>query len=283
MRDARDLKQQYSMAHTPEMERSPEALPANHGVPDMDAPSIAILRGALVSGWQDFKAAPVFGLLAALACILAGWMMVGVTYASGHTFWLILMVFGFPLAAPFAAFGTYEVSRRRAAGQRVSVGAVLRVMWGERNRQLPWLCAIMIVVLLFWFFLGHMIFALFLGLAPMTNISSSLTVFLTPDGVMMLGMGTVVGAGFALLLFSMCVIGLPLLLDREVDYVTAMLTSIQTVMAHPWVMLPWAVFVAGVCLLALLPGFLGLLIVLPWLGHASWHVYAALLGTPQGA
>lgn len=250
-----------------------EPMPENHGLPDMGKPDAGMLRRALALGWQDFRATPVFGLLAAAACILAGWVMLGVTQASGHTFWLILMVFGFPLAAPFAAFGTYEVSRQRAAGQVPTVGGVLRVLWGERNRQLPWLCAIMIVVLLFWFFLGHMIFALFLGLAPMTNISSSLTVFFTAEGLIMLGMGTVVGAGFGLLLFSMCVLGLPLLLDREIDYVTAMITSIQIVIQNPLVMLPWAFFVAAICVLALIPGFLGLLIVLPWLGHASWHVY----------
>lgn len=247
-----------------------------HGVPALGKPTPAILRHALVAGWRDFRAAPAFGLIVAVLCLVAGWGLVGLTAWAGHTFWFVLGVFGFPLAAPFAALGTYEVSRLRGLGQHPSVGRVLQVLWTERGRQLPLLCALMMVMLLFWFFLGHMIFALFLGLKPMTNIMSSASVFLSMDGLMMLGLGTVVGAGFALLLYAICVIGLPLLLDREVDYVTAMITSFGVVAANPVVMLAWAAFIAVVLILAMIPAFLGLIIVLPWLGHASWHVYAAL-------
>jgi uncharacterized membrane protein len=247
-----------------------------HGAPQMAAPDAALFRRALALGWQDFRAAPAYGLIAAGLCLLAGWGMAAITVWSGHTFWLVLGVFGFPLAAPFAALGTYEVSRLRAMGSRPTVGGVLSVLRFELGRQLPLLSALMMTVLLFWFFLGHMIFALFLGLKPMTNIMSSAAVFLTPDGLMMLAMGTVIGGAFATLLYAMCVLGLPMLLDREVDYVTAMLRSIATVIAHPVAMLGWAAFIAAALLLAMVPLFLGLLLVLPWLGHASWHVYALL-------
>ncbi|MGJ8597992.1 DUF2189 domain-containing protein [Sulfitobacter sp.] len=247
-----------------------------HGVPELSPPTVALLRRALVLGWRDFAAAPAFGILVAVLCLIAGWGMTALTVWAGHTFWLVLGVFGFPLAAPFAALGTYEVSRLRGMGERPSVGRVLRVLWAERGRQLPFLSALMMVALLFWFFLGHMIFALFLGLKPMTNIMSSADVFLSVDGLMMLGLGSAVGAGFGLLLYAMCVIGLPLLLDREVDYVTAMLRSISIVIANPVVMIGWAAMIAVLLFLAMLPAFLGLLVVLPWLGHASWHVYAGM-------
>ena len=111
----------------------------------------------------------------------------------------------------------------------------------------------------------------------MTNISSSLAVFLTPDGLMMIAVGSIVGAAFALLLFGACVVGLPMLLDREVDYVTAMIHSIGLVNRHPGTMIPWAIVIAGLLFLAMIPGLLGLLVVLPWLGHASWHLYALLI------
>jgi uncharacterized membrane protein len=250
--------------------------PRAHGAPTLNAPTPAALIAAMRAGWRDFLAAPWFGLMVAALCLAAGWAMVAVTVWAGHTFWLVLGVFGFPLAAPFAALGTYEVSRLRGLGERPSVGRVLRVLWAERGRQLPFLSALMMVALLFWFFLGHMIFALFLGLKPMTNIMSSADVFLSADGLMMLALGSGVGAGFALLLYAMCVIGLPMLLDREVDYVTAMLRSIGLVIAHPVVMIGWAAVIAVLLVLAMLPAFLGLLIVLPWLGHTSWHVYAGL-------
>ncbi len=90
---------------------------------------------------------------------------------------------------------------------------------------------------------------------------------------MMLGVGTLVGAGFALLIYAMAVIGLPLLLDREVDFITAMITSIGAVRAAPLPLLCWGVFIAVLTFVAMIPGFLGLFLVLPWLGHASWHLY----------
>ncbi|MGD1884276.1 MAG: DUF2189 domain-containing protein [Paracoccaceae bacterium] len=254
-------------------------IPREHGAPQLRAPNAAILRQSLGYGWRDFRSAPLYGLLAGLACCVAGWALLAITMAAGHTFWLILAVFGFPLIAPFAALGTYVVSRALEDGVRPSVDEVLRMLWAERTRQLPWLCMMMIVALLFWFFLGHMIFALFLGLAPMTNVSTSFSVFLTPNGLMMLGLGSVVGGLFALLLYSICVIGLPMLLDREVDYVTAMLSSIGCVTDNPLLMIGWAATIALFVLLAMLPGFLGLIVVLPWLGHASWHLYRALTDT----
>ena len=118
-----------------------------------------------------------------------------------------------------------------------------------------------------------MIFALFLGNATMTNVSSSLAVFQTPNGLVMLTFGTLVGAAFATLLFSLTVVSLPMLLDREVDFVTAMLTSFSLVRENPRVMLGWGALIAICLLVAMLPGFLGLFLVLPLFGHASWHLY----------
>ncbi len=249
-------------------------LPA--GVPPFHAPQPGFIGRALRMGWADFLAAPGFGLLTGAAAVLAGWALLGLTLWAGHTFWLILAVFGFPLVAPICALGTYEVSRRLGAGEQVTIRAVLSRLWAERGRQIPWLSMLMMVALLFWFFLGHMIFALFLGLKPMTNVTSSLDVYLTPDGIMMMALGGVVGGLFALLFYAICVLGLPLLLARDVDYVTAIITSVGHVRRYPRVMLGWAVLIALLLGLGMAPGLLGLLIVLPWLGHASWHIYAQM-------
>lgn len=244
-------------------------------VPDIQRIRIADLRAALGAGWRDFRKAPAFGLFFSAVYVIAGIALISL--GAGTVAWTFALCLGFPLIAPFAAVGLYEVSRRLEAQEPLEWRAILGVVWAEKDRQIPWLGAIILIYFLFWSFLAHMIFALFMGLSVMTNVSSSYEVFLTANGLSMIGVEMIVGAAFAFMLFSMTVVSLPLLLDREIDFVTAMLTSIRTVGANFIVLGLWAALIAAVCLIAMVPAFLGLFIALPVLGHATWHLYRRAL------
>lgn len=237
----------------------------------------ADLSAALAAGWQDLTRAPLFGLFFAGVYVLGGWLLVWALTASGQVWWTIPITLGFPLLGPFVAVGFYEISRRLARGEALDWPGVLGVILRQKDRQVPSIAAVIVVFFLFWNFLAHMIFALFMGLQVMTNISSSFDAFLTPNGLAMIVVGTLVGAVFSALLFSLTVVALPMLLDREVDFVTAMLTSMAVVRRNPGVMLGWGVLIAVLLFAGMLPAFLGLLVVLPLLGHASWHLYTRAL------
>lgn len=251
---------------------------------DLAAPgSIEIMRAdgsdlvaALRAGWADLQAAPFYGLMFSLVYVIGGWVMLAVA-VRGMVWVMIPALVGFPILGPFIACGFYEVSRRLERGQPMVARDIVGVIWSERNRQIPMMSAVILIFFLFWNFLSHMIFALFLGTATLTNVSTSVQVFLTGPGMMMVGFGTAVGAAFSAVLFSLTVVSLPLMMDREVDFITAMLTSWRCVAAAPVVMLGWGGIIAAALGLGMATGFLGLFAVLPLFGHASWHLYRRLV------
>lgn len=248
--------------------------PIAEGAPDLRDMKLGDLATALRLGLKDFLRKPMMGLFFANIYVMGGWLMY-LLLAVAEMEWLaITITVGFPLLGPFLAVGLYEVSRRIEAGQtQWARNEIFGVIWRQRLRQLPSMAWVVIVYFLFWSFFAHMLFALFLGPSALTNVTSSYAYLLEPEGITMLLVGTGFGAVFAFVLFTLTVVSLPLLLDREVDFVTAMITSVSVVRQNPKVMLVWAALIAGLTFLAMVPGLLGLYLVLPVLGHATWHIY----------
>lgn len=233
--------------------------------------TIGDLRAALAAGWDDFRAHPVFGLFFGAIYVAAGLFLCYALFVWGEVGWLVPAAAGFPLLAPFAAVGLYEVSRRREAGLPMSWGAILGALRGRGDEQLILMGGIVFVGFSFWIILAHGIFAIFLAESGVG--SESLELLRTGAGMMMLVVGGIVGALVALAFYAITVISLPMLVDRDVDFITAIIFSLGTIGANRFVMLTWAVWIAVLLFVAMIPVFLGLLVVLPVLGHATWHLY----------
>ncbi len=231
------------------------------------------LAAALGEGIADLTRAPGFALFFAGVYVIGGWLMWYALTAKGQIWWTLVAATGFPILGPFVACGFYEISRCLDRAQPIRATDILGVIFRQKDRQIPSICAVVVMFFLFWNFLAHMIFALFLGRATLTNVTSQLTIFTTNEGITMLVVGTLIGAAFSALLFAITVVSLPMLLDREVDFVTAMITSFELVRQSPVVMLGWGLFIAVSIFVSMLPGFLGLFVTLPVFGHASWHLY----------
>lgn len=265
----------------PDPERPPLPDPAPDPGPDEIPMPVTIgldaIPAVLRDGWRDFRRAPAFGLLFSAFYVLGGLVLAAVALASGQEWWLMPFVVGFPLIAPFAAVGLYEVSRRIEADEPLIWREVLAVVIAQKDRQIPSMAMVILLMFMFWVFVAHTTFALFMGVSSLTNISSSPEIMLQGRGLTMLAVGTIIGAGFAAVLFSITVVGLPLIMDREVDLITASIASFQAVAANPLVLLVWAAVIAGLLFIGILPMFLGLFIALPVLGHASWHMYRRLM------
>ncbi len=257
--------------------------PQPQTVPEVNTVTSSDITASLKAGFSDFLARPVmsgfFGLFYALFGILFVWGLVWL----GKIWMIIPAIVGFPLVAPFAAAGLYEMSRRLQKGESFGWSEILGVMANQRKREMGWMAFVTLFIFWVWIYQIRLWLAIILQNASFSDFDGFLSiVFLTPQGWTFLAVGTCVGAFLSAVLFTVTVIAMPMLLDRETNFVSAMLTSIRVVSESPVVMLTWAAIISVTMLLSMVPAFLGLIFTLPILGHATWHLYQRGVPPAQG-
>lgn len=230
----------------------------------------------LVQGWRDLWNNPGPSLLYGFALAAIAFGAVAVMFYVGWDFILFPALAGFFVVGPVLAAGLYEKSRLIAAGEQPGLRQML-VPKGGVLTHILFIGAVLTMLLLVWLRAAVLIYALFFGVRPFPGLDHVVQMLLgTPLGLSMLAVGTAVGGLFAAFSFAISVLSVPMLLDRKVDAFTAMGLSIATVWRNLPVMLVWGALVLALTLLGTATFMVGLVVIFPWLGHASWHAYTAM-------
>jgi uncharacterized membrane protein len=227
----------------------------------------------LAAGLRDFRAAPLYGLAVGGIYTIGGWLLILLLVYLDLPYLVYPLAAGFAFIAPFIATAFYAISRSLENGEVLSWGGILGSVRDSARRDLRWMALVTGFSLFIWMDIAALLFFGFLGLNALSAQELLREIFTTPMGLLFLVIGNSVGAVLALAVFSFSVTSFPMLFDRDIDFVTAMVTSIKVVLANRAAMVAWCVVIAGLIGFSLLSGLVGLLVILPVLGHASWHLY----------
>lgn len=247
------------------------------GVPELRAATYLDIRLALLAGFADFRRAPAIGMGIGAIYMLGGWMLmwlIDVREYRGLTFPLIA---GFALIGPFVATILYEISRRMERGEAFGWHEISAMVSGTARKQIIYHGFILMFWLAVWSRVGLVIYYAHFGLTPLPLSEVIATKLFTSTGWSFLIVGHAFGGLFAFVAFSISVLAFPFLLDRDADFITAIVTSFQAVLKSPIVMLSWGAMIGVILAIASIPLFLGMIVALPLLGHASWHLYRRIV------
>ncbi|SCY50967.1 DUF2189 domain-containing protein [Microvirga guangxiensis] len=232
------------------------------------------LMDALKQGAADFWAAPTHIFFICLMYPVLGVFFAGLAFGNNMLPLLFPLMSGFALIGPLAAVGLYEISRERERGQEVSVSSVSNVFRSHSLGSIAALGVLLMVIFIAWLLTAQTLYQSLFGWRAPESLGTFLSeVFTTQHGWTLIIVGNALGFVFSAVVFCLSVISFPLLVDRDVGAIPAILTSFRAVAANPGPMIVWAFIVAGLLAIGFIPLFIGLAIVLPILGHATWHLY----------
>jgi uncharacterized membrane protein len=239
---------------------------------------LADLRDVLEKGFSDFGAYRTDVIFLCIIYPLAGLVLARLAFGYDMLPLLFPLASGFALIGPVAAVGLYEISRRREQGVDIAWADAFGVVRAPAFGAIVVLGLLLLAIFLLWLAAAYAIYLVTLGPEPPASIGSFVRdVFTTGAGWALIVVGVGVGFLFAVLVLTISVVSFPLLLDRDVGLYTAVATSVRAVLANPVPMAAWGLIVAGGLVIGSIPVLLGLIIVMPVLGHATWHLYRRLV------
>jgi uncharacterized membrane protein len=252
---------------------------AEAGLPEIRRITLADLRVALTKGIADLGAYRSDVIFICIIYPIAGLVLSRLAIGYDMLPLVFPLVSGFALIGPVAAIGLYEISRRREQGVKVTWADAFGVVRAPALPAIVALGVLLLAIFLIWLAAAYLIYAVTLGPEAPASIGAFVRdVFTTGAGWTMMVVGIGVGFLFAVLVLTISVVSFPLLLDRNVGLFTAVATSVRAVLANPVPMAAWGLIVAGSLVIGSLPALLGLIFVLPALGHATWHLYRRVVG-----
>ncbi len=232
------------------------------------------IREALSAGWRDFGAVRTDIVFLCLLYPIAGLVISRMAFDYGMLALVFPLIAGFALIAPLFGIGLYEISRRREQGLEARWTNVFSVVRSPNIGSIMVMGLLLLAIFCLWLFAANFLYTVTLGPdAPVSAVAFARDALTTPAGWTMTIVGIGVGFLFALAVLVIGVVSFPLLLDRKVGVGTAIATSVRAVWMNPGPMALWGLIVAGSLVAGMIPLLVGLAIVLPVLGHATWHLY----------
>lgn len=232
------------------------------------------LKAALTEGARDFEACRTDVIFLCLIYPIAGVIIARFAFNHGLLPLIFPLIAGFALIAPLFGVGLYEMSRRRERGATIGWADAFAVLRSPAIGSVLVLGLVLLALFALWLFAASFIYTVTLGPdLPISATAFARDVLTTPEGWTMIGVGMGVGFLFALAVLIISVVSFPLLLDRNVGVYAAVATSVRAVRENPGPMAAWGLIIAAGLLIGAIPLLVGLAIVLPILGHATWHLY----------